>query len=105
MTDTRMAVETVNFSDEGNDGFIIDWATEVALGGPDTAPDGEDASCSNNLHHSGCEILLDGGPLHPSTELRPTESLTPDYWTTDASLGDGSVRILSDSISSTDWIM
>jgi hypothetical protein len=104
MTDTRMADETVNVSDEGNDGFIIDWASEVALGGPDTAP-GEAASCSNNLHPAGCEILRDGGHLHPSTELLPTESWTPDYWTADAGLGDGSVRILTDSVSSTDWIV
>jgi len=80
MSDRLIQLETESFgahdvSIESNDGFVIDWANEVALGGPDTTPDdggfiidwadqvalegnraatassptGEDVMCSNNL--------------------------------------------------------
>jgi hypothetical protein len=71
--DVFMKVETVDGEPKADDRFAIDWANEVALGGPDTAPDGgdwanqvasggdrattastvsppgEDVMCSNNL--------------------------------------------------------
>ena len=37
--DAFMKIETVDGEPKADDRFAIDWANEVALGGPDTAPD------------------------------------------------------------------
>jgi hypothetical protein len=37
--DPFMKMETVDGEPKADDRFAIDWANEVALGGPDTAPD------------------------------------------------------------------
>jgi hypothetical protein len=77
MPDRWIEIDTVSFGArgvlEGDGDFVIDWANEITLGGPDTAPDGgdwanqvasdgdrattastvfppgQDAMCSNNL--------------------------------------------------------
>jgi hypothetical protein len=95
--DPFMKMETVDGEPKADDRFAIDWANEVALGGPDTAPDN-----GGFVVESGRDGAIAGIVIAATTDNNRLD--TNDEA---ANLCDGSVGLIgtSDAIATSDFFL
>jgi hypothetical protein len=86
--DAFMKIETVDGEPKADDRFAIDWANEVALGGPDAAPD------------NGGFVVESDAPVSASSSDDGAGELHMVFC-------DGSIRLVgtSDAIATSDFFL